>query len=520
MLKSGAAGDATTLPEVLHAAAAADADTSVVLHSENRGDVATVGQLYDESLRVAASLHGLGVHPGDVVAVQLPNWRECLVAHAAAWLSGAVLLPIVPIYGPREVSFILRQSAARVFVTARSQRQDTARILDATTDLPALAHRIVVGDQVSAAIPFAELAGTAVGGFQPYAPSDTTERCVLVYTSGTTSEPKGVLHTHSSLLGEINASEKLRGVADELVSLATFPSGHIAGVLGILRTFIRGASSVTLDGWDPLVAARLIVKHGVGTSAGTPFHLRGLLAAAKENHLDLSCVQDYMTGAASVTGGLIRRADAVGIRAFRSYGSTEHPTLTIGTPDDPLDKRADTDGRVSPGSQIRIVDDAGEDVHQGLPGEVLSKGPELFTGYLDSSLNDTSMSPEGWFHTGDIGIMDADGYLRITDRKKDIIVRGGENISSSEVEGVLLEHPAISQAAVVGLPDDRLGERVCAVVVLKSGHRLDMAQIQAHFRVAGLARQKTPETLTVVNDLPRTASGKVQKQLLRRGSFN
>ena len=149
-----------------------------------------------------------------------------------------------------------------------------------------------------------------------------------------------------------------------------------------------------------------------------------------------------MTGAASVTGGLIRRADAVGIRAFRSYGSTEHPTLTIGTPDDPLDKRADTDGRVTPGSQIRIVDEAGEDVHQGLPGEVLGRGPELLTGYLDSSLNDTSMSPEGWFNTGDIGIMDADGYLRITDRKKDIIVRGGENLSSSEVEGVLLEHHA------------------------------------------------------------------------------
>jgi cyclohexanecarboxylate-CoA ligase len=512
---SAVSGCAPSIPEWIGRAAHRSPHTPVVVHSEIRPDQTTLGGLYDESLRVAAGLRGLGINPGDVVAVQLPNWRECFVVHAAAWLCGAVLLPIVPIYGRREVEFILRQSGARAFVAARSVRnRDNAALLDALAELPALDHRIVVGDAQPATIPFGDLCSGNANGFQPHEPRDPGQPCLLVYTSGTTSAPKGVAHTHGSLLAEIEAMSQLRGGGSDVARLAAFPSGHIAGVLGIIRMLTRATLTVAMDAWDPRAAARLIVKHGVQASAGAPIHLSELLDVAERDGFDLSSLQEYTTGAASVTGSLIRRADALGVLAFRSYGSTEHPTVSSGSPEDPLDKRADTDGRVTPGSEIRIVDDRGADVAPGQPGEILSRGPELFAGYFDAALTAESVV-DGWFHTGDIGTVDADGYLRITDRKKDIIVRGGENISSKEVEDVLMDHPAVSQAAAVGLPDERLGERVCAFVVLNSGYELDVSGIQDHFTSAGLARQKTPEQLWVVGDLPRTASGKVRKELLR-----
>ena len=510
-----AAGQPRTIPQQIASAARHSPRTPLVVHSDSRPAQTTLGELYDESLCVADGLRGLGVQVGDVVAVQLPNWRECFVAHAAAWLCGAVMLPIVPIYGRREVEFILRQSGARVFIAARSVRnRDNAGLLDALTGLPGLEHRIVVGDPLSATIPFTDLASGAATAVQAHQPASPEERCLLVYTSGTTSEPKGVQHSHASLLGEIDAMRALRGAGPEVVSLAAFPSGHIAGVLGIVRMLSRATLTVAMDAWDPLAAARLVVKHEVQASGGAPIHLAGLLDAAERERLNLSSLGEYTTGAASVTDALIRRADKLGVTAFRSYGSTEHPTISSGTAQDPLDKRADTDGRLTPGTQVRLVDENGAVVVPGQPGEILSRGPELFVGYFDQALTTQSMV-DGWFRTGDIGILDADGYLRITDRKKDIIVRGGENISSKEVEDVLMSHPAVAQAAAVGVPDERLGERVCVFVVLNDGHELDVSGVREHFTEAGLARQKTPEVVHVVADLPRTASGKVQKQPLR-----
>ena len=448
--------------------------------------------------------------------MQLPNWRECFVTHAAAWLCGAILLPIVPIYGPREVAFILRQSGARAFIGPRAVRnRDNAPLFETLDDLPALEHRIVVGDPLPTMMPFTELSTCDSAGFTPYQPVNASEICLLVYTSGTTSAPKGVQHSHASLLGEIRAMNQLRSGGPEVTSLSVFPSGHIAGVLGILRTLTRGTLTVAMDAWDPVAAARLIVKYGVAASGGAPIHLSGLLDVAEQEGLDLSSLREYTTGAASVTGALIRRADAMGVVAFRCYGSSEHPTISSGSPDDPLDKRADTDGRLTPGSEIRLVDDEGADVIPGQPGEILTRGPELFMGYSDADLNAECLV-DGWFRTGDVGILDSEGYLRITDRKKDIIVRGGENIASKEVEDVLMAHPDVEAAAVVGAPDDRYGERVCAFVVLNPGKPLGLSQVQDHFRASGLARQKTPERLHIVAELPRTASGKVQKQLLRQ----
>jgi acyl-CoA synthetase (AMP-forming)/AMP-acid ligase II len=222
-----------------------------------------------------------------------------------------------------------------------------------------------------------------------------------------------------------------------------------------------------------------------------------------------------MTGAANVSPSLIERADAVGIRAYRCYGSSEHPTISSGEPDDSLDKRATTDGRVTAGNEWRLVDDDDRDVPTGVDGEIVVRGPEQFLGYLDPALNDGLYLEDGWLRTGDVGRVDADGFLTITDRKKDIIIRGGENIASKEVEDVMLTHPAVADVAAVGVPDERYGERVCAFVVLRTGHSLTLPDVRQHFSEAGLARQKTPERLEIVDALPRTAAGKIQKFALR-----
>jgi acyl-CoA synthetase (AMP-forming)/AMP-acid ligase II len=211
----------------------------------------------------------------------------------------------------------------------------------------------------------------------------------------------------------------------------------------------------------------------------------------------------------------VERADAAGIPVYRAYGSSEHPVITTGTPDDPISKRAGTDGRLTPGNEIRLLDDEDRDVAVGADGEIVSRGPELFVGYRDGALDADSFLPGGWFRTGDIGRLDSGGYLTITDRKKDVIIRGGENIASKEVEDLLAMHPAVVEAAAVGHPDERYGERVAVFVQVREGHTIDLDEIRRHFERLGVARQKTPEHLELVDSFPRSLSGKVRKVELR-----
>ena len=503
-----------TLTDELAAAARSHPDTDVIFDSVVHDDKATLGELFEESCRVACGLVGFGIEPGDVVALQIPNRRECLVAHAAVWLAGAVLLPIVPIYGPREVSFILHRSSAKAFIVAEtSGKRDIGAILTATEEVKTLSHRFVVGDAPTSAVPYSALVASRESEFRPTS-IEPSHRCLLIYTSGTTAEPKGVQHSHAGMLAEIRSIDQMRTASDPLSNLSVFPSGHVAGVLNIIRILTNPATSVVMDAWDPARAARLISKHEIRASAGAPIHLGQILSAAQQDRLDLSSLAEYTTGAAGVAAALIRRADEIGIRAYRSYGSTEHPTVSIGDPDDPLDRRAETDGRLTPGTEVLIVDDEGTPVPAGGDGEILTRGPELFLGYLDSDRRGAGHD-DGWFRTGDVGRLDPDGFLTITDRKKDIIVRGGENLSSREIEDVIVTHPAVTDAAAIGMPEDVYGERVCAFVVLRPGDRFTVRDAVEHFAECGLALVKTPERIIAVAELPRTAGGKVQKHLLR-----
>jgi len=470
-------------------------------------------EMYARSRRLAAGLATLGVGPGEKVAVWVPNWLEGALTYQAVLSLGAVVVPVIHIYGPREVGFILRQSGARVLVMPDRWRNiDYDERFAAIGDLPNLHHVVSIGQGPAGAVAWERLAAhEPLSEFPATSPDDA---CLLIYTSGTTADPKGVQHSANTLLAEIRTNDAMFGERGG-ISLAAFPAGHIAGVLGTMRMFLLGTSTVVMDQWDAALAARLVADHGVTSTAGAPFFLATILDQAEAQGTSLLTLHNYMVGAASVPPALVERADAAGIPVYRAYGSSEHPVITSGTPDDPAAKRAATDGRIMPGSEIRVLDDDDGEVPVGIDGEIVSRGPELMLGYTDPRLDVESHLPGGWFRTGDIGRLDADGYLTITDRKKDIIIRGGENIASKEVEDILATHPAVAEAAAVGQPDPRYGERVAVFVQLRPGADLDLDEVRRHFAAAGAARQKTPELIVPVSELPRGMSGKVRKVDLR-----
>ncbi len=337
------------------------------------------------------------------------------------------------------------------------------------------------------------------------------EVCLLLYTSGTTAEPKGVRHTHRT----VGAEWSIPFIDGDGPYLTPFPAGHIAGFNFLLRPFVTGTDMVFMDRWEPALAGELVERHRVRLSGGTPFHLQGLLDAARRDSRDLSSLVSYSLGGTGVTPEHVEMADRAGFAGSRSYGLTEHSTVSVGWRDMPLAQRAQTDGRLQPGTRVRVVDELDREVPVGAEGEILTLGPELFVGYTDASLDAQAFTADGWFRTGDVGRLDAWNCLTLTDRKKDIVIRGGENISSQEVERVLATHRSVKDVAVVAEPDARYGEKVCAFVVLGEAGALDLDAVRSHFAAAGVARQKTPDSLRIVAELPRTASGKVRKADLR-----
>ena len=505
-----------TLADEMRDGATRHGGARMIFHSEERPATATVAQMHQRSLALAGALHQLGLRPGDAIAIQVPNWLEGALIFQAAMILGVVIVPVIHIYGPAEVQFILRKSGARAFVCPKRWRNidyvDRIERLD-RSELDALEHVVVLDDAPPpGCLSWNQLEHEAPPRFVP-PDVDADDVCLLIFTSGTTAEPKGVQHTHNTLLAELGRGNAM---TRQGVHLSAFPAGHIAGVLGLARLYLHGGTSILMDAWDADAAARLIEAHGVTNTSGTPFHLTGLLDAADASGRDLSSLQGYLTGAASVPPPLVERAHAAGVPTYRSYGSSEHPTISSGLPTDPLERRAGTDGQLLDGCEVRILDEDGEDRGRDLEGEIVCRGPELFVGYTDDALNELSFLAGGWFQTGDVGVLDADGFLRITDRKKDIIIRGGENISSKEVEDILARHPAVVEAAAVGMPDERLGERVCAYVIVRAGTEFELTDAADHFTAEGVARQKTPERLIAVDELPRTSMGKVRKVELRR----
>jgi acyl-CoA synthetase (AMP-forming)/AMP-acid ligase II len=429
-----------TCVDALTCAATRYAEVPVVFAGAERVTT-TVGDIHARAVAVAAALQDLGVVAGDAVAVQLPNVIECAIACEAALLAAAVLVPIVHIYGPHEVEFILAESAAKILIAP--DRWRSTRYTDRferLLSIPSLEHVVVVGDDV----PDRCLSWSAWRGSAYKRPGPGADDiCLLIYTSGTTSAPKGVQHSHNSLLAEVSAMPALGdGARPDDMQLVTFPPGHIAGVVSMLRPLIQGGSVIYLDSWDPSAALRLIAEFGVTSTAGTPVRLARILDLVDAG-ARVPSLREFLVGAAAVRAELGRRAHAAGIATFRCYGATEHPTISAGRPDEPLDARLHTDGVPLPGVEVRIIGDDGRDVETGVDGEVVTRGPDQFVGYRDRAMDAAAFTADGWLRTGDLGHLDADGRLTITDRIKDIIIRGGETISSAELEDVLCAHPAV-----------------------------------------------------------------------------
>jgi acyl-coenzyme A synthetase/AMP-(fatty) acid ligase len=341
----------------------------------------TVRAIHAEAIAVAATLQHLGVRVGDAVAVQLTNCPECAVAYQAVLLCGAVLVPIVHIYGAAEVEFILNESAAKVIIMPDRHRSITySERVQELSRIPTLAGIAVVGEPVAGCITFGDL----VAGAHEYRPPavQSDDICLLMYTSGTTSVPKGVQHTHNTILAEQRTLPVLlAGKADD-VSLVTFPPGHIAGVGSTLRPPMSGSRTVFMDGWDPALAIDVVHRFGVTSTARAPFHLEGILDLGDTTG-KLATLREFLVGAAPVTEDLGQRAAAAGISTFRSYGATEHPTVTGEHQGEPQWARLGTDGKPLPGSVVRIVGPDGADRPVGVDGEVVVRGPDQFVGYQD-----------------------------------------------------------------------------------------------------------------------------------------
>ena len=465
------------------------------VHSAARPWSGTFGDVERIARRLAAGLRSRGVGPGDVVAFQLPNWVEAAAVFWASAFLGAVVVPIVHFYGRKELGYILGAVEPRVLITAerfgRMEHQP-----DLYAGVPIVG---VVGRDFDELLADEPMPGVV--------PADPAGPALIAFTSGTTRDPKGVIHSHQTLGHE---TRQLAGLypSDRGHQLTAAPVGHFIGMLNAFLIPVLDQTPVNLtDVWSPAQVLALMASDGLTLAGGATYYITSLLEHPDFTQAHLKCMRYAGLGGSSVPAAVTTRLAGLGITVFRSYGSTEHPSITGSRHTAPEAKRLYTDGNVLPGVEIRLSTD----------GEIFSRGPELCLGYTDDALTRQAFDAEGWYRTGDVGVLDEDGYLTITDRKSDIIIRGGENVSALEVEETLLGLPGVVEAAAVAAPDDRLGEHVAAVLVLRPGCALPtLDELRAHFDRAGLARQKWPEELHAVDDFPRTASGKVRKLRLRQ----
>jgi acyl-CoA synthetase (AMP-forming)/AMP-acid ligase II len=498
---------------------AAHPASTVAIWSRSRPWQGSYADIDDEARRLVTLLQDMGVQPGDTVAFQLPNWREAVVSFAALAMGGYVVVPIVHIYGRKEVAFILEQSGAVAYISPLAYGHvDYSTIVEAAAPASLRLHVVVDAAAVPASrVGLARIGWAACAERKPAIDLPAVQAedvTVLAYTSGTTSDPKGVIHDHRTMLSELRHMQTW--FAGEKPNLMGSPVTHATGMLGVLAPLATGGSVHLIDRWDPAHALEVMLEAGVGGGTGASVFLASLLDHPDFTPDHAALMGRVGLGGAPVPVALAERAASHGIAIIRAYGSTEHPSTTGCGFGDPADRRHRTDGRTLPGVELRLVDDDGADVPAGTPGEILSRGPDLCLGYTDPALTAAAFDDEGWYHTGDIGVLDEQGFLTITDRVKDIIIRGGENVSASEVEEALQTLPGVAEIAVVAAPDARLGEHACAILRMRPGAApVTLTDVAAHLSGVGLARQKWPEELRLVNDFPRTASGKIRKVDLR-----
>lgn len=481
-------------------------------------------ELYARAQRLAGYFRSLGLQMGDVVSFQLPNWWEASVIDLACAMTGVVANPIVPINRDSEVTYMLNESRSRiVFVPGTFRKFDYAAMIDRIR--PALRKPpqvVIVRSPEQAGQHFEDVLASAEPLAEPLAVDPNAVK-LLMYTSGTTGRPKGVLHSHNSFHADCIKNKLAMKLGDDDVTFCPSPVTHVSGYLWALnQPWCGDMPAVMLDVWDAERAFDLMLAHRCAFMVGaTPF-LQDLVAVAARRKETLVDLKSYMCGGASVPPSLIAEAAErfPNCLPYRIFGATEAPCLT-GAPRSRADLRlaAETDGRIN-GAEIKIVDlVSGEPVAAGEEGEILAREPSMALGYARTEDNDGAYDDEGYFRMGDLGRIVENDHILCTGRKKDLIIRAGENISAKEIEDVLYRSPAIAEVAVVSMPSRKTGEAICAFVVVRNGASLTLADVAAMVSAAGLARQKTPEHVQLVDELPKTPSGKVRKDQLREAAL-
>ncbi|CAD6127641.1 medium-chain fatty-acid--CoA ligase [Escherichia coli] len=489
---------------------------------DNHGASYTYSALDHAASCLANWMLAKGIESGDRIAFQLPGWCEFTVIYLACLKIGAVSVPLLPSWREAELVWVLNKCQAKMFFapTLFKQTRPVDLILPLQNQLPQL-QQIVGVDKLAPATSSLSLS-QIIADNTSLTTAITThgdELAAVLFTSGTEGLPKGVMLTHNNILASERAYCARLNLTWQDVFMMPAPLGHATGFLhGVTAPFLIDARSVLLDIFTPDACLALLEQQRCTCMLGaTPF-VYDLLNVLEKQPADLSALRFFLCGGTTIPKKVARECQQRGIKLLSVYGSTESSPHAVVNLDDPLSRFMHTDGYAAAGVEIKVVDDARKTLPPGCEGEEASRGPNVFMGYFDEpELTARALDEEGWYYSGDLCRMDEAGYIKITGRKKDIIVRGGENISSREVEDILLQHPKIHDACVVAMSDERLGERSCAYVVLKAPHHsLSLEEVVAFFSRKRVAKYKYPEHIVVIEKLPRTTSGKIQKFLLRK----
>jgi len=522
MIAAGSWRDETLLDLFRRNVAALGDKVAVVATRAEIGDEVrlTYADLDRLSDRVAVGLSRRGVGEGDVVSFQLPNWWQFTVLHLAALKLGAISNPLMIIFRERELTFMLGLAESKVLVVpAKFRNVDHRAIaLAVKAAVPTLAHVVVVdgaGDEAFDALIADDASEAEVAALRArrLSPDAVIQ---LLYTSGTTGEPKGVSHTSNTMLANlVPFADRLHLGESDVIHMPS-PMAHQLGFMyGLVLPAMIGATAILQDIFVAATMAKQITEEGATFTMGaTPF-LNDLADHCLSTGTTTPTLRIFVSAGAPIPRPLVTKARrALGAAIISAWGMSENGAVTTTRLDDPEDKVTGTDGCPLPGMEVRVVDPAGRPLGVGEEGQLQVRGCSNFVGYMKRP-GLAAVDPDGWFDTGDIARIDADGYIRIAGRSKDIIIRGGENIPVVEVEDMLFKHPSVATVAIVGFPDARLGERACAYVILRPGASLSFEEMVAYLKEQKMAVQYIPERLEVVEDVPRTPSGKIQKFKLR-----
>jgi acyl-CoA synthetase (AMP-forming)/AMP-acid ligase II len=490
----------------------------------------TYGELARSAVGLAAGLTQRGWRAGDTVAVQLPNWVEFIEVSVALSRLGIVIVPIMPIYRYDEVGYVLRNADVRgVIIPAVFNKFDylkmycTLRAERSGLEILVVRPDGRTGECIDAATGIATLGSVAVSAAAQAdlpAPTSADDPFVIVYTSGTTARPKGCIHTFNTYCAGARSLSTAFGYTSADVQFGPSPVTHTTGlVTNVLLPLLNGAATHLMAEWDPVRGLAEIARRRCTLTVTATTFLQMLLNAYEPERDDASSLRLWVCAGAPIPPAVVEKSTATlaDMKVLSLYGRSENLCTTTCSIEDDPSRALNSDGTAMPGHDVAIVDHNGEELARGTEGDIAYRGPSHMIGYLNNASETAALFTEaGFSRSGDLGVMDDDGFVRVTGRTKDIIIRGGTNISAREIEDLLAGHPALSDSAVVGIPDERLGERVGCVIVVHAGRPMPTVdELQTFLTDRGIAIQKTPERLIRVENLPMTATGKVQKHILR-----